>query len=111
MPVVTRMVMPTVEHGNNRKGSRIRSRSRGCRGPIRCTGQPIVTKSTILSTRFQGLLMQGQGFVKKPLPEALGEPFSGRNKALDALAAYTNSHKYSLSPFARNGLTEAARCG
>jgi DNA-binding beta-propeller fold protein YncE len=60
---------------------------------------------------IQGLLMQGQGFVKKPLPEALGEPFSGMNKALDALAAYTNSHKYPVSPFAKNGLTEAARRG
>jgi DNA-binding beta-propeller fold protein YncE len=60
---------------------------------------------------IQGLLMQGQGFVKKPLPDALGEPIGGRNRALDALAEYTNSHKYSLSPFARNGLTESAQRG
>ena len=60
---------------------------------------------------IQGLLMQGQGFIRTPLPHALGEPFTGRNKALDSLAAYTNSHKYSLSPFAKNGLTDAAKRG
>ncbi len=60
---------------------------------------------------IQGRLMQGQGFVKRPLPEALGEPIGGRNKALDALAAYTNSHKYSISPYAKGGLTESALRG
>lgn len=60
---------------------------------------------------IQGSLMQGQGFVKRPLPDALGEPISGKSQALDALAAYTNSHKYALSPFARSGLSESARRG
>ena len=60
---------------------------------------------------IQGLLMQGQGLMRKPLPESLGEPFSGRSKPLDALAAYTNFHKYSLSPFAKNGLSESAQRG
>jgi len=60
---------------------------------------------------IQGLLMQGQGLLQSPLPDALGEPFSGRSKPLDALAAYTNSHKYALSPFAKNGLSESAQRG
>ena len=60
---------------------------------------------------IQGLLMQGQGFVKRPLPDALGESFSGKSKSLDALAAYTNSHKSSLSPFAKNGLSKSAQRG
>ena len=60
---------------------------------------------------IQGLLMQGQGLMKRPLPDALGEPFSGKSKALDALAAYTNSHQYALSPFVKNGLSESAQRG
>lgn len=60
---------------------------------------------------IQGLLMQGQGFVKSPLPDSLGEPISGKNKALDALAEYTNSHQYSLSPFSKSGLTASAKRG
>ena len=60
---------------------------------------------------IQGLLMQGQGFVKKPLPDAMGVPMSGRSKPLDDLAAYTNSHKYALSPYTKNGLNESALRG
>lgn len=59
----------------------------------------------------RGLLMQGQGLLRGPLPDALGEPVSGRSEMLDALAAYTNSHKFTLSPHAKNGLSEAARRG
>ena len=59
----------------------------------------------------RGLLMQGQGLMKGRLPDALGEPISGRSEALDALAAYTNSHKFTLSPHAKNGLSEAAQRG
>lgn len=60
---------------------------------------------------IQGLLMQGQGLAKRPLPDALGEPISGKSNALDALAAYTNSHKCVLSPFAKKGLNESAQRG
>ncbi len=60
---------------------------------------------------IQGKLMQGQGFIRTPLPDPLGELLGGGNKALDSLSAYTNSHKYSLSPFARGGLTESAKRG
>ena len=60
---------------------------------------------------IQGLLMQGQGLAKRPLPDALGEPISGKSTALDALAAYTNSHKCVLSPFAKHGLSASAQRG
>ncbi len=59
----------------------------------------------------RGKLMQGQGLMKGALPQALGDPISGRSKELDALAAYTNSHKYSMSPYAKHGLSEAAKRG
>ncbi len=59
----------------------------------------------------RGKLMQGQGLMKGTLPEAFGEPISGRSQALDALAAYTNSHKFPMSPHSKNGLTDAAKRG
>ena len=60
---------------------------------------------------IRGELMQGRGLLKGPLPTAMAEPISGRSEMLDALAVYTNSHKVSLSPHARHGLTDAARRG
>ena len=60
---------------------------------------------------IQGKLMQGQGLLRGSLPDALGEAFSGQSKPLDALAAYANSHKYSLSPFAKSGLSHSAKRG
>jgi DNA-binding beta-propeller fold protein YncE len=59
----------------------------------------------------RGLLMQGQGLLKGKLPGALEEPITGRSKALDALALYTNSHRLTLSPHAKGGLSEAAKRG
>ncbi|MCA9035520.1 MAG: c-type cytochrome [Planctomycetaceae bacterium] len=59
----------------------------------------------------RGQLMQGRGLMRGALPDALGDPISGKSKALDALAAYTNSHKFTLSPHSKNGLSEAARRG
>ncbi len=59
----------------------------------------------------RGLLMQGQGLLRGQLPDALDQPISGRSQALDALAAYTNSHKFSLSPHAKQGLNAAAQRG
>ena len=55
--------------------------------------------------------MQGRGLLQGSLPEAMAEPITGRSAALDALAAYTNSHSFSLSPWARHGLSEAALRG
>jgi DNA-binding beta-propeller fold protein YncE/mono/diheme cytochrome c family protein len=69
---------------------------------------------------IRGPLMQGKGLVRGAIPEALGEPISGRSKEADALAMYANSHKFDLSPYARMtnpdgtrqaGLTDAARRG
>jgi len=59
----------------------------------------------------RGKLMQGQGLMKGALPQALGDPISGRSNELDALAAYTNSHKYPKSPYAKNGLNDSAKSG
>ncbi|MEQ9409590.1 MAG: hypothetical protein RIK87_17780 [Fuerstiella sp.] len=60
---------------------------------------------------IRGQLMQGRGLLKGSLPEALAEKISGRAKMLDALAVYTNSHRFTLSPHARHGLSEAAERG
>lgn len=57
---------------------------------------------------MRGKLMQGEGLLKGTLPDALGEQISGRSAALDALAAYTNSHEFAISPHAKQGLSEAA---
>ncbi len=57
---------------------------------------------------MRGKLMQGEGLLKGTLPDALGEQISGRSAALDALAAYTNSHEFPISPHAKQGLSEAA---
>jgi cytochrome c peroxidase len=59
----------------------------------------------------RGLLMQGQGLLKGKLPGALEDPITGRSKALDALALYTNSHRLTLSPHAKGGLSDAAKRG
>ncbi|MCA9050478.1 MAG: c-type cytochrome, partial [Planctomycetaceae bacterium] len=59
----------------------------------------------------RGKLMQGRGLMKGVLPDALADSITGRSQMLDALAAYTNSHKFTLSPHAKNGLSDAARRG
>ena len=43
--------------------------------------------------------------------EALGEPNRGLSADLDALAAYSNTHKFPLSPHSKHGLSEAALRG
>lgn len=60
---------------------------------------------------IRGKLMQGRGLLRGQLPDALDEPISGRSRLLDALAVYTNSHKPSLSPHAKDGLSAAAQRG
>lgn len=60
---------------------------------------------------IRGKLMQGKGLLRGRLPEALSERISGSSDALDALAVYTNSHRFSLSPHAKHGLSEAALRG
>jgi cytochrome c peroxidase len=60
---------------------------------------------------IRGDLMQGRGLLSGKLHKELDEPNRGRSRELDALAAYANSHGYSLSPHAKGGLTDAARRG
>jgi YVTN family beta-propeller protein len=56
-------------------------------------------------------LMQGKGLVNGALHESLQQPNSGLSPALDALAAYSNSHDMPLSPHAKGGLSAAATRG
>ena len=60
---------------------------------------------------IRGALMQGSGLVKGAIDKSLGKPLKGRSKELDALAAYTNSHTFSISPYAKDGLSESAKRG
>lgn len=56
-------------------------------------------------------LMQGRGLIQGEVNPALGAPNKGLSRELDALAAYTNSHQFTLSPHAKNGLSPAAKRG
>ena len=60
---------------------------------------------------IRGPLMGGQGLHRGPLNKPLGETNRGLSKSLDALAAYTNSHEFTLSPYAKNGLSPSAERG
>jgi YVTN family beta-propeller protein len=60
---------------------------------------------------IRGPLMQGRGLVRGAIHESLDKPNQGLSRDLDALAVYTNSHSFSLSPHSRNGLSEAAQRG
>lgn len=60
---------------------------------------------------IRGPLMQGRGLSRPRLNEQLGKPNRGLHQKLDALAAYSNTHKFTLSPYSKNGLTESAKRG
>ena len=60
---------------------------------------------------IRGPLMQGRGLVRGAIHESLDQPNQGLSKELDALAVYTNSHAFSLSPHAKQGLSESAQRG
>lgn len=60
---------------------------------------------------IRGPLMQGRGLVRGAIHESLDKPNQGLSRDLDALAVYTNSHTFSLSPHSKNGLSEAAQRG
>lgn len=60
---------------------------------------------------IRGRLMQGPGLMKGALPDAMAEKITGRSASLDALAAYTNSHRFPMSPHSKQGLTESAKRG
>ncbi len=56
-------------------------------------------------------LMGGRGLIKGKVNESLGRPNKGLSKELDALADYTNSHSFELSPHAKSGLSDSAKRG
>lgn len=60
---------------------------------------------------IRGPLMSGRGLLAGRLNASLAAPNKGLSKDLDALSAYTNSHRVRLSPYARNGLSAAAQRG
>lgn len=60
---------------------------------------------------IRGLLMQGRGLAKGKINKPLGKSNKGLSASLDALAAYTNSHGFSFSPYAKAGLSESAQQG
>jgi YVTN family beta-propeller protein len=60
---------------------------------------------------IRGRLMGGRGLHKGRLNKPLGETNRGLSASLDALAAYTNSHTVTLSPYAKGGLSPAAERG
>lgn len=60
---------------------------------------------------IRGKLMQGRGLLTGELQPELGPRNGGRSQELDALALYSNSHEFSLSPFAKQGLSPQAERG
>jgi DNA-binding beta-propeller fold protein YncE len=60
---------------------------------------------------IRGKLMQGRGLIVGQLNPELGPPNRNKSSDLDALAVYCNSHRHSLSPHAKSGLSEAAQRG
>lgn len=60
---------------------------------------------------IRGPLMQGRGLIAGKVQPDLGPPNKGLSADLDAVAAYTNSHRLTLSPHAKGGLSPAAQRG
>lgn len=60
---------------------------------------------------IRGPLMQGRGLVKGRINRSLAAPNKGLSRALDAMAAYSNTHEFTLSPYAKKGLNPSAKRG
>lgn len=60
---------------------------------------------------IRGPLMQGRGLIAGTFHDALGTPNKGLSKALDAVAAYSNSHRFRMSPHSKDGLSPSAKRG
>jgi YVTN family beta-propeller protein len=60
---------------------------------------------------IRGPLMQGRGLIRGRVQPELGPPNKGLSAELDALALYSNSHRFPLSPHAKGGLSESALRG
>lgn len=56
-------------------------------------------------------LMGARGLVRGRINPMLGKSNAGLSKELDALAAYTNSHEFELSPHSKSGLSTSALRG
>ena len=55
--------------------------------------------------------MQGRGLIRGKMNPQMGKPNKGMSRSLDALAAYTNTHQFTLSPHAKRGLSDTAQKG
>lgn len=60
---------------------------------------------------IRGPLMQGRGLIRGAVQPELAAPNKGLSADLDAMAAYTNSHTFPLSPYGKRGLSENAQRG
>ena len=60
---------------------------------------------------IRGPLMQGRGLLRGTVHESLDKPNQGLSPALDALAVYSNTHTFAMSPHSKWGLSEAALRG
>ena len=60
---------------------------------------------------IRGPLMGGRGLMSGEPEPVLGPPNQGRSADLDALAAYANSLRFTISPHAAGGLSVAAQRG
>lgn len=60
---------------------------------------------------IRGPLMQGKGLVSGKINSSLDAPNKGLSRALDAMSAYSNTHNFTLSPYAKKGLNPAAERG
>ena len=60
---------------------------------------------------IRGPLMQGRGLARGAIHESLDKPNQGLSPVLDALAVYTNTHTFALSPYAKQGLSQSAQRG
>ena len=60
---------------------------------------------------IRGQLMQGRGLIRGKVNPSLEKTNKGLSPLLDALAAYTNSHEFKLSPYAKTGLSDSAKRG
>ncbi len=60
---------------------------------------------------IRGPLMQGRGLLRGRLNPSLGKPNRGLSASLDAMAAYSNTHTFTLSPHSKKGLSDEAKRG
>ncbi len=111
VPVAIPMDSRTVARGRIRKDCGIRSRCEvlAWTHPLHWSADRDEVQD--FEHTIRGPLMQGRGLIRGEVHESLGQPNKGLSADLDALAAYTNSHAFTLSPYAKHGLSELAEEG